>query len=207
MGLATGNGSILTKFGAPRSCANAQARLYCMGTDRKASVGAPAQAGRIAFTTKATWSPSGGLDGADALCRSEATDAGHAGSFRALLSTATASATSRFDLQKATWVRAGDGIAIVPTAAELANGNRLLLDAAPNALADGTRIGDENDRIWGGVHPGALGMQGATCAEWTSPANKGYAGFAGDTGITQHWFGSEAGPSCDVPRRLVCLQL
>ncbi len=206
-GLASGNGAILTKFGATRGCANSQARLYCLGTDRKASVGAPAQAGRIAFTTKMPWTPSGGLDGADALCRSEAMDAGLDGSYRALLSTTSVSATSRFDLTKATWVRAGDGIAIVPTAADLANGNRLLLDAAPNALADGTRIGSDSDRIWGGSHPGALGTLGATCAEWTSAANKGYAGFAGDTGITQHWFGSEAGPSCDTPRRLVCLQL
>ncbi|MET0343915.1 MAG: hypothetical protein ABW252_23070, partial [Polyangiales bacterium] len=83
-----------------------RARLFCFGVANQAEVVEPPQNGRLAFVSRAAWTPAGGLAGADALCQTEARDAGKVGTFRALLATPTATAASRFDARGARWVRA-----------------------------------------------------------------------------------------------------
>ena len=208
VGLASGNSAMFTSFGTPPGC-TVQARLYCMGIDRTATVTPTAQTGRFAFTSTATFSANGGLAGADAICQSEATGAGLSGSYRALLATESATAISRFNTGGAPWIRVGDRVRLTPTAAALGTPGLKVVDTVPNVNAAGTvRFGDT--LLWtGAADPGTVALQGISCANWTSLANKGQGGRAGDTGVVDMWFGArvDQGTTCEQPRRVICLQL
>ena len=97
---------------------NQPLRLPCIQVDHTFAISPPQQAGRIAFLTQARFSSGGGFPAADALCASEATAAGLAGTFRALVGDATTTPESRFSLTGLPWRRV-DGVQIAPTAAGL----------------------------------------------------------------------------------------
>ena len=72
--------------------------------------------GRRAFVSTTTFSPTGGIEGADAVCAQDAMMAGLSGTFQALLATDMASAVSRF-APGLPWVRT-DGILLATTGAD-----------------------------------------------------------------------------------------
>jgi hypothetical protein len=157
-----------THNGAGANCNN-DARYYCFGVDHATPLPPLSLPQRIAFVSRANWLPNGGLAGADAQCAADAAAAGLPGTFRALLSTPTASAASRFALAGTPWTRP-DG-AIVTTAFE-----------APIApivqRADGTLA--NTSTLTGGADPTAIGTAASTCANWTDAT----AGATGDAGLS-----------------------
>jgi hypothetical protein len=141
-----------------------------------------------------------GIGEADALCAAEAAAAQLPGGYKALIATSRASAISRFDTQRAPWVRT-DGVLLAPTAAEFAAGNLL---ASIGVAADGTHA--INWRVWTGS--AAVGQVGTnTCDDW-NPADAGAtSGELGTASASNHrWFGGQQ-DTCDaLGDRLYCLE-
>jgi len=140
----------------------------------------------------------------DTHCQDEAVaaglDAGGTKTFKALLSTLTASAASRFNGSGAAWVRV-DGVSLAPTAAEfLAQG----ATAPLNVSSTGEYV---RGRVWTGST--AIDVQTAgdddNCIDWQDPN-----GFAkvGDATITSRMFTDDQASSqlCSTPARIYCLE-
>ena len=185
------------------ACSDDIYRLYCFGVDKNVPVAVRPVAGRIAFLTKASWSPST-LAAADQLCMDEAVAAGLSGNFKALLAANGASAASRFDAGGPPWVRP-DGVAIAPTAAALFSAD--FLNTAINQSADGLQYSG-NTGVWSGAdYPDSPGTLTTTCQNWTSAGSMDSApyGYAGYT-YRRSFFG-RLSATCDVAYlRLYCLQ-
>jgi hypothetical protein len=187
--------------------------IYCFGTDAYRDVTPSSSSDRLAFLSTGTWSPGSGIATADALCESEADDAGEAGVFRALLATSTASAMSRFNVSGETWVRP-DGVEIVATPARLfPPGDGPILDAPINLTLSG-EYATAYEFVWTGI--GAFydgrsmqtpGVADTTCDDWqsSSPEDEGASGYAGDTNVPFGVNGNVA-RSCDLALRVYCLE-
>jgi hypothetical protein len=155
-----------------------QLRIYCLQAFHNASVVPPKPQGRIAFVSDAYWLPSGGIAAADAKCQSEANTAGLSGTFRALLSTSTASAASRFSLSSG-WVRP-DGVTVFAQGSDLNTMNM----AAPIAVSAGGVTHYGNTYVWtGSSAPNTAGTTATTCNNWTSSSasNMSTIGLVGFT--------------------------
>ena len=146
------------------SCSELQ-RLYCFQTDYDLPVTIEPETGRYAFFADVSWDGFGGLDRADSICQSDADTAGLSGTYLAALSTTTATARSRFNVDGATWVRP-DGLPLAATAADVFDA--ALFDVPLNLEADGTPV-DSRD-AWG--PPWLLtGASNETCANWTGTSD------------------------------------
>jgi hypothetical protein len=168
----------------------------CLEYEHNTEVSEPPQPGRIAFLTTTGWSPAGGITAADGVCATEATSHGLNGSFKALLTTSTAAALSRFSLAGAPWIRV-DGVRFVDTPMDLAN--RPVL-ASFLLRADGTAIS---------TAPASWAWTGSiadNCANWASNAvtNLGLTGDASSAERTQ--FFARQSATCNESHPLVCLQ-
>ena len=174
------------------ACINTD-RLYCLGTGH--TLGLPPivpRSGRIAFVI-ATATLTGGLADADNQCQSAAQAAKLVGAYRALLSTTTDSAASRFNATGPTWVRI-DGIPIADTAADLLAGR---LSAPLNVNANGSY---QSGRAWTGSNrPDAMGSE--TCLDWTSTSSDDEA-WTGRTNDSSLGFWHGALQRCNAPRSL-----
>ena len=110
---------------APSTC-TVPFGLYCFGVDKAKPLTPVAVVGRRAFLSEGVLT-AGGVDGADMLCAGEAAAAGLSGTFKALVSTETASAASRVTSSPDTvWVRL-DGLRINPAGVDLLDATRLLV--------------------------------------------------------------------------------
>jgi hypothetical protein len=76
-------------------CSGDSVRLYCFGVDHSTPLQLPEADGRVAFLSSNRFSPAGGRDSADRLCRDEAMAANLGGEFVALLATSSEPALSR----------------------------------------------------------------------------------------------------------------
>jgi hypothetical protein len=207
IGLSSANGSPITQF-VDASC-GINRHFLCMGVGRNTSVGAPPAGGKLAFTTEGTWQPAAatGINGADAMCTTEAASAGLPGTYKALLAPNGSTAMGRFNMTNRPWVRVGDRQPITTLEATMYSANTTVLDVAPNATANGNRLG--NVEIWtGAASLTAIADSSSSCGDWKNPAEgKGTAGFAFDTGIVKYFFdGRDHNVTCDVQRHVVCLQ-
>ena len=170
-------------------------RLYCFGVDRSVMLPPPQAQGRVAFVTAQPFTMGGGLPAADAHCMSEA-QLGHlTGSFRAMLGTAGASASSRFDLNGSPWVRV-DGVLLADSALGFLTGPRL------SSLAV-DQLGNPNDRIvYTGGDPVAPSFY--NCTDWTSTAAMGTEGRSDASNLDIYgWLYSS---SCGDVASLYCLE-
>jgi trimeric autotransporter adhesin len=173
--------------------------IYCFQTDYTAPLTFTKASGRVAFLSQGLFDPSTGLAAADSLCQGEATTASLSGTYKALLSTTTASAASRFSTTGAPWVRV-DGVALSDTAASFFKPNPL---APLNQYANGTYVWDQT--VWtGNTDPLSPGSH--TCKDWTSKlgtdaGNEGDASYASQVSM----FGTY-GQSCNNTEHLYCLQ-
>jgi hypothetical protein len=172
--------------------------MYCLGIDHSVPVVPTVTLGRLAFLS-GTWTPTGGVAGADTHCQTIANNRSLAGTFVALLATQTASAASRLT-NGAPWVRI-DGLALAPTAFDVMNGT---LSVPLNVDAGGGYVGDEP--VWTGVPSGGtLSDNGIeTCNDWGDTAGFGASGSPVRT--SSAWFYDEMGVSCTQARRLYCFQ-
>ena len=198
---APGMGSIVnaaTAFGSytVTQC-GATARLVCVQTGHVAVVAGPTQQGRRMFLSTASWTPAGGLAGADAFCATDAAAHGVSGTFRALLATSTMpNPFARFSTAGATWTRL-DGQPLTPTAAALATAATLYLDAF--ALYTSSNTHYPYGYPW-------TGTAAANCTDWTTAA----AAISGSSGAAAAALRSQwlrvVDASCDVARPLLCFE-
>ena len=97
LGLLDSGATGWTTFAQNTCSSTARHHLLCLETAYRADVApsAPPANARLVFVTRGTFDPASGVDGADALCESEA--ATHLpGTYRAILATTTSSQASRF---------------------------------------------------------------------------------------------------------------
>lgn len=178
-------------------------RLYCFGVDKNAPVTVTPVVGRIAFHTRNSWIPSGGLASADQLCMDEAGAAGLSGSFKALLATDGASAASRFNTNGLPWVRP-DGVSIAPTAAALFSAE--FLDTAISQSADGLQYFGYYGVWTGALYPDTAGAASTTCNNWASNSSLDYA-RTGISGFTSQGNFGRISIKCNATwNKLYCLQ-
>jgi len=195
-------------YGAIRYCGDSQ-RLLCLASDNNAVVTVPAVSARRAFTS-GPWTPGGGLSSADAKCQAEASAAGLAGTYLALLPTSTASAISRFVTGGASqpWARL-DNTLLAPTAAALASSATTFLDASPNGDAANAQW-LSGQGVWGGGIStlSEVAMAANTCSDWTSSSSTTNVpvGDAGATLIQQLMSGYRTAACNDPSVHLICLQ-
>ena len=184
-----------------------QHRIYCFGVNQHFPMGdppPPAGIWRFAFATQGSWLAGGGIS-PDSFCQIEADGAGLPGSYLAMLATTSGSAASRFDTNPALgpWVRV-DGVPITDQPGDLFTAE--LWNAPINLTANGqTYVGAA--LFWNGANSGTMpGNDGSTCSNWTSAdaAADGAVGYVAFSSRSWVWFGLQQ--SCDVGRKLICLQ-
>lgn len=186
--------------------------LMCFGDDSDAEVPVPESAGRLAFSSSATFAPGGGLAGADALCQLEACQAGLTGSascevdpgtersFKAYLHTSTQRAWERFDLTGPTWVRT-DGVQWLSAAAGL-GADGVGRQSSLSVHADGSYQGPLLS--W----TGNVGRN-ANCQDWTSTSADDRGGVGRHAIVDSNGLTDLRVESCAPPGNefvLVCLQ-
>jgi hypothetical protein len=176
--------------------------LYCFGVDLANAVTVAAPTGRIAFLSNGTFTPGGGLAAADTLCQQEASaDAlPNPTTYLAFLGTATASASSRFNLSGAIWQRP-DGAAIVTSASAIVNN----LQAAMTQHGDGTYVVNQGSQYaWAGSATASNpGTTASTCSTWSSTSST--SGQTGSAGSTVNWLSSVADP-CTSALPIYCFE-
>jgi len=187
------------------SSCDSTSRLYCFGVNNNVPVTVNSVAGRKAFITMDAWIPSGGLESADHLCATEASNAGLRVPFKALLAINGATAASRFATSfELPWVRP-DGVAIAPTAAGLFSADFINTGIAQSA--DGLQYLGYY-WVWTGAQdPTTAGTLGTTCNNWGSAGSADYA-YTGNSGLTyQRNFFGRLQERCNATYiHLYCLQ-
>ena len=140
----------------------------------------------------------GGIEGADALCASQAAAAGLKGDFAAWLSTSTTAVAERvlhsscnYTLVDSTWVAYDwedltDGDIWVP----------INLDAN-GVIQDGD--------VWTGTEPDGSSYEGGDCSGFTSASSE-LVSLAGSTESNDASWTAEQTQACSTPLRLYCVQ-
>ena len=190
--------------GAGFSCDNgSQPHLYCFDTTHDFTLTVTKAAGRVAFVSQGAFDTTSTISGADTLCQNEAVAAGltNGATFKALLSTTTVAAASRFNLTSGSYVRP-DGIKIAD-ATTIAAGNALNSGIWQNA--DGTYVAVNNSNVWtGSTTPNVVGTN--TCTDWTT--NSSGVGASGESSLTDPgwWKSTFAGDNCSSQQSVYCLE-
>jgi hypothetical protein len=178
--------------------------LYCFDTSNDFTLTVTKATGRVAFVSQSAFDTTSGVTGADTLCQTEATSAGlaNASTFKALLSTTTVAAASRFTLTSGAYVRP-DGIKIADATA-IAAGNAL--DSGIWQNADGTYVAVNDVNVWtGSTTPNVVGTN--TCNDWASNSNS-FKGAVGESSVTNTtwWKSSFNGDGCVSQHSVYCLE-
>jgi hypothetical protein len=177
-----------------------EARLYCFGIDHFAPVAPPPPRGKLAFLSDDPFVVGDGLAAADDQCQREATAAHLPGTFRALLASPGAAASSRVQANLGVvWSRV-DGIALSPT------GSTGFLDAAtmlaPLNVTSGNRYMDATV-FTGAADPETAGNDQQTCAGWTA----GSGAVVGRANYLPWWFASgDLQPCTSTTASIYCFQ-
>lgn len=177
--------------------------FLCFETGRVVPVAppAPSATGRILFVARTMWS-GGSLASADLICATEATGAGVAGAFRALLATTGQPPAARLATMTGPWRRA-DGVRLTTGALGSAP-----LEIGANVGADGAYLphSASYSRAWTGAPDLTTpGTAASTCSDWSSSAGAGIGGEVAETALTA--FGHpQFGQTCGSIAYLYCAQ-
>ncbi len=177
------------------SACNQPVHLYCFGIDLDVPLVIAPSAGRLAFVSVGTFTPTTGIAAADTICTDEAGSAGLPGSYLAMLPVG-GPAAARFDTAGPTWVRR-DGVPLAATATDFMNGTLL---APLNVTAAGAYT--DADVMTGSDTPLALTV-GEDCAVWSSASSGSNLGYASAVG--PYMFNATSS-NCTVPQPVYCLQ-
>jgi len=181
---------------------NAQGRFYCLGIDfdDPVELAPPPEGARLAFATNAQLPADAGRPAADELCASEATAAGHAGTFLALMAAPGETLWDRHDLSGPSWVRP-DGVVAFSTETSLEQWGELI--EAPLVLdARGSLI--LGIQFWSGVGtPTEVADATTTCDGWTDTT---YPQRPTGWTIYANWLDPVVEVICDSERTIACLQ-
>ncbi len=186
-----------TRINASFMVCGSNVQIYCFGTGSTTPVVIPQVASRRAFLSD-PWTPGSGISGADAQCQTSATNAGLSNptSFRALISTTSTTAASRFT-DGLPWARL-DGLLVAPTAQDFLAGAwqvPLAIDATGAHMTD---IGP----AWSGADT-LTAVATASCSDWTV-SNNGANGLGLGYNVIPLAPGMSS--TCGTPRRLFCLE-
>jgi hypothetical protein len=202
LGFTSGGPFTWTEAFSGIACDNTFQHLFCFSTSIVNPLTTSPASGRIAFVTENNFDTTSGIAGADAQCASEASSAGLAGTFMALLSTSNASAASRFNLASGStpYVRP-DGIQIGDAPA-IASGNALSSGIWQHA--DGTY---DSVNVWtGSSTPNVAGTLATTCNDWSSNASTATA-IPGESSRTDAaWWNKSVTFECTGGASIYCLQ-
>jgi hypothetical protein len=164
VGNAFGAGGVWSDEGGT-NC-TAQESIYCFGTDLATPLTLAPQAGRHAFVSTGTFTPSTGIATADQLCQTEARASGlqNSANFLAYLFQVGSSADSRFNQSGASWVR--------PDGTPIYHATYPGLAAPIDQHADGTYVNAYTPvRI--GTFGASTGDAASTCSGWSSSTGNG----------------------------------
>jgi hypothetical protein len=173
------------------------------------------QAKNVFVTSVAYDGAMGGLDGADALCQGRADSASLGGTYRAWLSDATGSPSTRFSKSGGPYVLAKRGTIVANDWAEWASGTlQHALDSTETGstaipLGDGPcQYYSSGRQFWSNTHDdGSLYFVGASCANWSDSTAKQSAW--GLTYATYNWtiqcVGDAVG-ACASKSPLLCVE-
>ena len=153
---------------------------------------------RVVFVTNTGQSADfGGIEGADALCVSQAAAAGLSGEFRAWLSTADSSVADRLTQSAVPYVLV-DGTRIADDWADLTDGSlQAVIDL------DATGMSHRAD-VWTGTLPSGLAYTEADCDGFTN-GGMGSALCGTTQSINSSWTANQV-PTCDTRLRLFCFE-
>lgn len=142
----------------------------------------------------------GGLAGADAICQSEAGSLGYAGTYKALMSDDTTSASSRLTLTYPI-VRASDGVTV--------SASNLWSGTLSNPV-----VTSGNPQIWSATSPAGASLTGYSCSNWSSTSGSTNIGYGCGAYTDIHFLENNAcgncgcsAPSCSSDAlKVVCIQ-
>ena len=161
---------------------------------------------RVVFVTSTAQAADfGGIDGADALCASEATAAGLEGEFRAWLSTSESAVADRFVRSTVPYVLV-DGTRIADDWADLTDPMDPMdpmdsyLQVRLNRDANGIERGGD---VWTGTLPSGLAADRDDCDGFTALSGTALCGST--QSIFGPWTASQY-PSCGTSLRLYCFE-
>jgi|GEM_PF-3369900 len=161
-------------------------------------VSAPPTARKIVFVTSATATANyNGLTQADTVCQNLATAAGLSGTFRAWLSNATDSPSTRFT-QSTVPYKLVDGTQIADNWTDLTDGT---IDNPINKTE--TNGGPPNTSVYSGTTANGTVVADEHCSNWTG-APKASVGNTGETG--SGWTLSSKGKSCSFHYPIYCFE-
>lgn len=153
---------------------------------------------RVVFVTSTAQSADfGGIEGADALCASQAAAAGLTGDFRAWLSTSDSSVADRLTQSAVPYVLV-DGTRIADDWADLTDGS---LQAVINLDATGA---SHRADVWTGTLPSGLAYTETDCDGFTN-GGIGSALCGTTQSINSSWTANQV-PTCDTRLRLFCFE-
>lgn len=142
----------------------------------------------------------GGLSGADTICQTLAVGAGLPGTYRAWLSDATGSVSTRFVPSSGPY-QLINGARIAASFADLIDGTLL----APITVSETGGDLAPSSFVWTGTHPNGAVQPDATCANWTDGTD-GRPGLRGRFAfMNANWTEWESSP-CDALAHLYCFQ-
>lgn len=203
-GLSSGGPQLWTDTLGLQTC-NVTHHLFCFDTSNVSTLTVTPASGRVAFISKGAFDTSSAVSGADTLCQTEATNAGltNGSTFKALLSTSTVSAASRFTLTSGAYVRP-DGIKIAD-APTIAAGTAL--DSGIWQHADGSYANTISSVVmWtGSSTPSTTGTAGTTCSDWSSNLSSSHGSDA-ETVTDSHWWGGFGVTGCNSSSSVYCLE-
>ena len=192
----TGNGAAVgvnfTDTGSQRC--NVASRLYCFGTGHDTAIAPLTPTPPYAFVSSGTWPATSGIAAADALCASDATEAGLAGTFIAALPPAGMSIASRFPTVY-DYTRM-DGQHLGHLFSDVDHPTAIALDAHGQPVSD---------FVWTGGPPNDVPSVATTCTGWTTDnGNLPYVGYS-DYSDAQ-MFDRQTTAPCTNAARVYCLQ-
>ena len=183
-----------------------EATLTCGSTAKQVACVVPP---KLVFISSGTYSGNfGGLAGADAKCKELADAAGLPDStYRAWLSDATGSPSTRFTQSQGTYVLT-NGSVVASSYADLTSGDRLLV--AIDVDQNGADTGEE--RVWTGTNrfgTPILNMENepdSNCSDWTSTGALTYGTYGLSRETADLDWSSAGSRECFVPHEIYCFE-
>jgi hypothetical protein len=155
----------------------------------------------------------GSLTQADAACKTLALGAGLSGSFKAWLSDATASPSTRFTKGAGEYRRL-DGVTVAKSWSDLSDGSLLHPINVSETGVAATSSG--NSYVYTGTKPdGALvtidsadpnASYGATCSNWSTQSDTAWVALGDYSASDQNWSYGGMRQGCSTPLRLYCFE-
>ena len=187
-----------TLNGYGRPCDGA-AHLYCLEKGRDVTLTIEPVAGRRIFVSTGQLASTAGRSAADGLCQQEASNAGLAGTYLALMAEPGEQAADRFDLEGPVWVRY-DGLAVFEPDDPM--GERL---AVPIGYGPSGEVGLLRRTWLGAATPTEVATMDSTCQGWTVETGDTPLAVADHTEWLD-WAPYGANEACDVEHSVLCFQ-